>query len=53
MSTDSTVVCSCCGKTRQRHQVHALEGGVGFVCRRCGLWIALRPHNDKGRDRKE
>ena len=47
MDGDATVQCACCGRTYARRKVHALSGEAGFVCRRCGLWIALRLRNDK------
>jgi len=44
---EPAVGCSCCGRTLPRRKVHALSGGAGFVCRRCGWWIALRLRNDR------
>jgi len=42
MRTDAFVVCSCCGRDLPRRKVHALNGGAAYICRRCGLWVALR-----------
>jgi hypothetical protein len=42
MSAEKTVVCSCCGRDRPRRNVHMLDGGAAYICRRCGLWVALR-----------
>jgi predicted SprT family Zn-dependent metalloprotease len=47
VDNEPQVVCACCGRKRRRRQVHALSGEARYVCRRCGLWIALRPFNDK------
>jgi len=44
---EAAAECSCCGRTLPRRKVHALNGRAGFVCRRCGLWIALRLRNDR------
>ena len=44
---EPAIGCSCCGRTLPRRKVHALSGGAGFVCRRCGLWIAVRLRNDR------
>lgn len=46
MDGDTAVECSCCGRTLPRSKVHALNDGTAFVCRRCGLWIALRLRGD-------
>ena len=43
---DALVECSCCGRSLSRRKVHALSRQAGFLCRRCGLWIALRPRSD-------
>ena len=47
MNVDSSVQCSCCGRTLPRLKVHRMSDGAGYICRRCGLWIALRPRNDR------
>lgn len=38
--------CSCCGRAKSRMGLHALAGGA-FICRRCGLWVALRFRRDQ------
>ncbi|GAB3989482.1 hypothetical protein [Nocardioides marmoraquaticus] len=37
--------CACCGRTKPRKALHALGEGV-YICRRCGLWVALRRRGD-------
>jgi hypothetical protein len=37
--------CACCGRQKLRKKLHALPGGV-YICRRCGLWVALRLRRD-------
>jgi len=37
--------CSCCGWSKPRTALHALDGGA-YICRRCGLWVALRLSGD-------
>lgn len=34
--------CSCCGRELPRRKLHALEDRNAYICRRCGLWVALR-----------
>jgi len=41
--------CSCCGRSRPRAALHALNGGA-YICRRCGLWVALRLRGDRSTD---
>lgn len=36
------VHCSCCRRELPRRKLHALEDGNAYICRRCGLWVALR-----------
>jgi predicted RNA-binding Zn-ribbon protein involved in translation (DUF1610 family) len=36
--------CSCCGRLYERRQLHGL--GNEFICRRCGLWVAMRLRRD-------
>lgn len=40
------MTCACCGRQRTRRQLHTLHGGT-YICRRCGLWVALRLRSDK------
>lgn len=39
--------CSCCGRSLPRQKVHALHTPNAYICRRCGLWVALRPRRDQ------
>ena len=41
-TTADQFACSCCGRPLPRAKLHALQATDAFVCRRCGLWIALR-----------
>ena len=41
MDADALTVCSCCGRELPRRKVHSLEGGAAYICRRCGMWVAL------------
>lgn len=41
--------CSCCGRSKPRAALHALNGGA-YICRRCGLWVALRLRSDRSTD---
>ncbi len=45
MTTDKDFVCSCCGRAYERRRLHAL-GENAFICRRCGLYVALRLRHD-------
>lgn len=45
MSQDSRE-CSCCGRSKPRRALHALDGGASYICRPCGLWVALRLKGD-------
>lgn len=38
--------CSCCGRSYQRSKLHALGDSGAFICRRCGLYVALRLRHD-------
>lgn len=40
------VTCTCCGRVLPRDRVHALSGGA-YICRRCGLWVAVRLRSDR------
>ncbi len=46
MNDEPTAVCSCCGRELPRRKVHALESGAAYICRRCGMWVALRWRGD-------
>lgn len=39
--------CSCCGRVLPRRKLHALGDGGTYICRRCGLWVAVRPRRDR------
>lgn len=39
------IKCSCCHKPYERRQLHAL--GDEYICRRCGMWVALRLRPDQ------
>ncbi len=45
MNKSSELTCSCCGRIYSRRRVHALSDNV-YICRRCGLWVALRLRAD-------
>lgn len=42
---DVVTTCSCCERSKPRKALHALGADV-FICRRCGLWVALRLRPD-------
>lgn len=44
------LTCSCCGRNKPRAALHALERGA-YICRRCGLWVALRLRRDPASER--
>ncbi|MFC5273690.1 hypothetical protein [Brachybacterium sacelli] len=46
MTDDKRLRCSCCGLLRPRTSLHALGSEPAYICRRCGLWVALRLHSD-------
>lgn len=46
-TTGETLHCSCCEREYPRRKLHALREGGAYVCRRCGLWIALRLRSDQ------
>lgn len=46
-TTDDALYCSCCGRMLPRRKLHALGDGSNYICRRCGLWVALRPRRDR------
>ena len=47
MDDVSELTCSCCGRTYPRRRLHALSD-TAYICRRCGLWVALRLRPDLG-----
>ena len=38
--------CDCCGRSMPRAKLHAVGDPPSYICRRCGLWIALRWRRD-------
>ena len=38
--------CSCCGRSYPRRKLHDVGGTGTLLCRRCGLWVALRRRPD-------
>lgn len=38
--------CSCCGRCFRRRKLHDVGGTGTLICRRCGLWVALRTRAD-------
>lgn len=43
---ETDIACSCCGRHLPRRRLHALGDTGAYICRRCGLWVALRLHGD-------
>lgn len=46
VADDANLQCSCCGRLRPRSSLHALGSEPAYICRRCGLWVALRLRGD-------
>lgn len=39
--------CACCGRSYARRKLHDVGGTGTLICRRCGMWIALRAPKDR------
>jgi uncharacterized Zn finger protein len=40
--------CSCCGRMRPMRKLHRLRTNEPvFICRRCGLWVAITPRSTR------
>jgi hypothetical protein len=39
--------CSCCGRSYPRRRLHDVGGTGALICRRCGLWVAVRARTDR------
>jgi hypothetical protein len=39
--------CACCGRSYPRRKLHDVGGTGTLICRRCGVWIALRAPRDR------
>jgi hypothetical protein len=46
LADSSDIPCSCCGRNLPRRKLHALGAQNAYICRRCGLWVALRLRGD-------
>lgn len=38
--------CDCCGRQMPRKKLHMIGEPPSYICRRCGLWVALRRQPD-------
>ncbi len=47
ISVEQSAECSCCGRTLPLHRLHRLSGDAAYICRRCGLWVALSPRSTR------
>ncbi len=39
--------CACCGRSYPRRKLHDVGGTGTLICRRCGIWVALRAPKDR------
>lgn len=39
--------CACCGRSYPRRKLHDVGGTGTLICRRCGLWVAVRQRRDR------
>jgi hypothetical protein len=39
--------CSCCRRPYPRRRLHEVGGTGTVICRRCGLWVAVRRRRDQ------
>lgn len=44
---DLVTECACCGRPYPRRKLHDVGGTGTLICRRCGMWIALRAPRDQ------
>lgn len=43
---DLATDCACCGRSYPRRKLHDVGGTGTLICRRCGLWVAVRRRTD-------
>lgn len=45
-SQEGAYKCDCCGRELPRKRLHAIGEPPSYICRRCGLWVAMRRRQD-------
>jgi predicted SprT family Zn-dependent metalloprotease len=47
MTTERSAECTCCDRVLPLSRLHQLNGDDSYICRRCGLWVALSPRSTR------